>query len=285
MTRPLRLEFAGALYHVTSRGDRQEDIFCADSDRLMWLDILGQVCARFNFVVHGYCQMGNHYHLVLETVEANLSQGMRHLNGVYSQYFNRRYGLTGHIFQGRYHALLVQKESYLLELTRYVVLNPVRAGLVSLPEHWRWSSHQFAIGLRSAPEWLDTDGLLGHFSAHRDTALDKYRQFVVAGIGGKNPLKHASHQTILGDKQFIERFQRTQVADELQGISRAQRRALVLPLDSYQANYSDRNEAMARAYFSTAYSMSQISRHFGVSQATVRRAIRMWDGTDLSDVK
>ncbi len=134
MARPLRLEFAGAVYHVTSRGDRREDIYLSDDDRREWLAVLALVCDRFNWVVHAYCQMTNHYHLVVETVEANLSAGMRQLNGLYTQRFNRRHGQVGHLFQGRYKAILVQKEAHLLELSRYVVLNPVRAGMVELPE-------------------------------------------------------------------------------------------------------------------------------------------------------
>lgn len=116
MTRPLRLEFADALYHVTSRGDRRAPIYLDDTDRAFWIQALADVCVRFHFVIHSFCQMGNHFHLLLETEEANLSQGMRQLNGRYSQYFNRRHDMVGHVFQGRYQAFLVQKESYLLEL-------------------------------------------------------------------------------------------------------------------------------------------------------------------------
>jgi REP element-mobilizing transposase RayT len=146
MTRPLRLEFSGALYHVTSRGDRREPVYRDDHDRRHWLSIMGLVCKRFNFVVHAYCQMTNHYHLLVETVDGNLSQGMRQLNGLYTQGFNRRHRLVGHLFQGRYKAILVQRERYLLALTRYIVLNPVRAGMVASPDQWPWSNHQFVAG-------------------------------------------------------------------------------------------------------------------------------------------
>lgn len=141
MARPLRLELAGALYHVTSRGDGREDIYRSDEDRVAWLETLGQVCERFNWVCHAYCQMSNHYHLVIETPEANLSKGMRHLNGVYTQRFNRSHQRVGHVFQGRFKAILVEKDSYLLELARYVVLNPLRARMVRRLENWPWSSY------------------------------------------------------------------------------------------------------------------------------------------------
>ena len=127
MARPLRLELAGALYHITSRGDEREDIFLSDDDRLAWLDTLAEVCKRFNWVCHAYCQMTHHYHLLIETPDANLSKGMRQLNGVYTQRFNRSHARVGHVFQGRFKAILVHKDRYLLELARYVVLNPLRA--------------------------------------------------------------------------------------------------------------------------------------------------------------
>ena len=117
MARPLRIEFAGGFYHVTSRGDRREDIVLDDAYRLAWLALFGQVCQRFNWMCHAWCLMNNHYHIVVETVEGNLAQGMRHLNGVYTQTFNRTHDRVGHVFQGRYKAVIVEKERYLLELT------------------------------------------------------------------------------------------------------------------------------------------------------------------------
>ena len=174
MARPLRLEFAGAVYHVTSRGDRREDIFLDDEDRQMWMDVLGLVCERFNWVVHAYCQMSNHYHLLLETADGNLSAGMRHLNGLYTQRFNRRHGMVGHLFQGRYKAILIQKEAHLLELTRYLVLNPVRAKMLATPDQWAWSSYAFCLQDQFSPKWLDTDGLLGpRWPASRADAEEK----------------------------------------------------------------------------------------------------------------
>ena len=126
MARPLRIEYAGALYHVTSRGDRREDIYLDDEDRLAWLEVMAQVCERFNWRCHAWCLMDNHYHLVIETIEGNLARGMRQLNGVYTQKCNRRHQLSGHLFQGRYKAILIDQDSYLLEICLYMVLNRVR---------------------------------------------------------------------------------------------------------------------------------------------------------------
>lgn len=200
MTRPLRLEFPGALYHVTARGDCRNAIYHDDTDRCAWLEIMGLVCARFHFVVHAYCQMTNHYHFIVETPEGNLAQGMRQLNAIYSQAVNRRHGLVGHLFQGRYKAILVQKESYLLELARYVALNPVRAGLVVRAEDWRWSSHHITLGQVNAPEWLDTQWLRSQFGNSDNAATEAYRHFVSEGEGKGNPLKETQYQLVLGDE-------------------------------------------------------------------------------------
>ena len=154
---PPGLEFTGALYYVTSRGDGREDIFLSDDDRFAWLDTLAQVCKRFNWVCHAYCQMTHHYHLLIETPDANLTKGMRQLNGVYTQRFNRTHARVGHVFQGRFKAILVHNDSYLLELARYVVLNPLRAKRVRRLARWRWSSYPATCGQAAKPDWLQVD--------------------------------------------------------------------------------------------------------------------------------
>ena len=274
MTRPLRLEFAGALYHVTSRGDRREAIYKDDFDRIVWLEVLGSVCKRCNFVVHSFCQMNNHYHLLIETVEGNLARGMRRLNGSYTQYFNRRHKLVGHVFQGRYKAILVQKEAYLLELTRYVVLNPLRANMVNSLDDWEWSSYHYLTGRKIAPLWLDADWLLGQFGATRGDAIDAYQQFVMQGRDLASPLQNTKHQTMLGDATFIAQFKYAVAPEGVTEVSKAQRRVLALSLPEYQARYPNRDEAMAHAYHSTAFTMAQIGQHFGVAYRTVSRAVQ-----------
>jgi REP element-mobilizing transposase RayT len=277
MARPLRLEYAGALYHVTSRGDRQEDIYFDDDDRVAWLKILDSVCGRFNWVVHAYCQMTNHYHLLVETVDGNLSRGMRQLNGQYTQRFNRRHGMVGHLFQGRYKAILVQKETYLLELTRYVVLNPLRARMVSRLEDWSWSSYRAVAGLDESPQWLDTDWVLSQFGKRRKKAVERYQKFILQGRGVSSPLKEARHQLLLGDDAFVDRHRTKVKTEELQEVSKAHRRSLALSLEEYQHRYSQRQEAMARAYLSGAYTMREIGKYFGVHYMTVSRAVRQFE--------
>ena len=278
MTRPLRLEFPGALYHVTSRGDRREDIFLNDVDRRDWLDVLGATCQRFNWVVHAFCQMTNHYHLLLETVDGNLARGMRQLNGEYTQGFNRRHALVGHLFQGRYKAILVQKESYLLELTRYIVLNPLRAGMVTTLDDWPWSSFPFTMGASRPPDWLDPDVLLGQFANERSTercaAIQAYREFVMAGKGLPSPMLDLRHQLLLGDDAFIDHHKAALSGAPLREVSKAQRRAVAMTLPQYQQRHANRDEAMAYAYLSGAYPMAMIAEYFGVHSMTVSRAVR-----------
>jgi REP element-mobilizing transposase RayT len=274
MNRPLRIEFPGALYHVTSRGDRRSNIFHDETDRLVWLQMLGDVCGQSNYAVHAFCQMGNHYHLLVETVDGGLSRGMQQLNSVYSQYFNRRHDLVGHVFQGRYKAILVQKETYLLELARYIVLNPVRAGVVAEPEDWPWSSYRLTLGDAPPPAWLETQFTLKKFGDDVTQATAAYRRFVLSGIGIATPLSAARNQLLLGDNTFIERFQDPNPAQPLNGICRSQRAALARTLQSYQDQYADRDEAIANAYASNAYTFDQIARHFNISPATASRAVK-----------
>jgi REP element-mobilizing transposase RayT len=176
--RPLRVEFPGALYHVTSRGNDRARIFWDDSDRRTFLTALADVAVRERFSVFAYCLMGNHYHLALETAGANLARGMQRLNSSFAQAFNRRHRRVGHLFQGRYHASLIEREPHLLELARYIVLNPVRAGLCNRPEEWRWSSFRATAGLAPAPSFLAVSWLLEHFGRGDADAKAGYRAFV-----------------------------------------------------------------------------------------------------------
>lgn len=274
MSRPLRIELAGGLYHATSRGDRREDIFLDDADRLAWLEIFAKTCKRFNWVCHAWCLMDNHYHIVVETIEGNLAQGMRHLNGVYTQTFNRTHKRVGHVYQGRYKAIIVEKDSYLLELARYVVLNPVRARMVKDTVDWQWSSYAAMLGTQPAPEWLQTDWILGQFSLERHRAINLYIDFVRAGIGLPSVWEQLSGQVFLGSDKFLKRMQTTANKAAIGEIPRAQRRPAAKPLDFYQANHQDAKAAMIAAYATGDYTLQTIADHFGVHYATVSRAVK-----------
>jgi len=274
MARPLRIELAGGLYHITSRGDRREDIYLDAVDRWTWLKLLGQVCARYNWVCHAWCQMGNHYHIVAETVEGNLSRGMRQLNGVYTQHINRRHQRVGHVFQGRYKGILVEKDSHLLELARYVVLNPVRAGMVAEVGDWPWSSYAAMVGKESPPSWLETDWILGQFGKDRNAAVKGYVEFVGAGVGLPSVWDRLRGQISLGSDVFVDRMQALAQNKDLAEIPRARRRPLARPLEYYRDTIGDRRKAMAAAYVSGDYTMKQIAEVFGVHYSTVSRAVK-----------
>jgi REP element-mobilizing transposase RayT len=280
MARPLRLEFAGALYHVTVRGNERGDIFLGnvDDDRTEFLDTLGRTRERFNWICHAYCLMSNHYHLVIETPDANLSRGMRQLNGVYTQYVNRAHGRVGHLFQGRFKGILVEKDQYLLELARYLVLNPDRAGMVLRPGEWPWSSYRATAGEEDVPPFLQTDWLLRAFGEERPRAVSEYCQFVADGIRAANPWCDFKNQIYLGSEHFVERMQsKIDPARLLREVPQRQRRHVEKPLEYYSVRFGKRDQAIAEAYRTSAYSMQTIADYFGVSRMTVSRAVARYE--------
>ena len=277
MSRPLRIEIPGGLYHVTSRGDRREDIYHCDADRSLWLDVLAQCCERFNWIVHAWCQMGNHYHLVVETVEGNLSAGMRQLNGVYTQSMNRRYQRVGHVFQGRYKAIVVNRESHLLELLRYVVLNPVRAGMVAHPGQWPWSSYRTMVGQAACPAWVNPQWALSQFATQNAEQIARYEQFVIDGIGTNSIWGDLRGQIFLGSEEFAQAMQQTltyQGKASSAEIPRAQRRAKAKSLGFYTSTFQeDPKQGMLAAYATGDYTLQAVAEAFGVHYSTVSRAV------------
>lgn len=275
MSRPIRIEFPGALYHVTSRGDRREAIYEDDTERERFLELLGQVVTDFNWLCHAYCLMTNHYHLVIETPDGKLSKGMRQLNGVYTQHSNRRHGRTGHLFEGRFKSILVDADSYLLELARYVVLNPVRAGMVHEAGDWAWSSYGSTVGLIDPPNWLTPDAVLAAFSSKRPVAARRYQSFVAAGVDAAPVWDHLQAQAFLGDEEFAARTLRHSQASDDVNIPKAQRRPAPPSLDEIARNRAGRDEAIVAAHATGRYSYQQIADYFGVHFTTVGRIVRL----------
>lgn len=209
MARPLRIEFAGALYHVTSRGNERRPIFRSDRDRRTFLTLLEQAAKRFRWSVTAYVLMTNHFHLVIQTQDPNLSRGMQWLNGTYAAWFNHRHQRAGHLFQGRFHAFLVEKEAYFAELLRYVVLNPVRAKMVERPEDYRWSSYRATAGLEVAPAWLDVASALAWLTVEPAAAKTAYCEFVLEKIGGSDRLwDKVTNAMYLGSEQWTRRMRK-----------------------------------------------------------------------------
>jgi len=222
MARPLRLEFAGACYHITARGDRQEPIFEDETDYFTFIDLLAKEVVQQGWLLYAFCLMGNHYHLLVETPEANLVKGMRRLNGVYTQAFNRRYGRVGHVLQGRYKSILVDKDSYLLELCRYVVLNPVRANMAASVERWPWSSYLATAGKMECPPWLAAAKVLDLFGESGVAAAKAYMRFVAAGSKQPSPWGDLKGQIFLGSEAFHARMQKRLTGKKHTGVTRSQ---------------------------------------------------------------
>jgi REP element-mobilizing transposase RayT len=278
MARPLRIEYAEAVYHVTSRGNARKPIFKGDQDRGMLLDILGEVNDRYHWLCHAYCLMNNHYHLVIETPDGNLTKGMRHLNGVYTMRFNRHHGSVGHVFQGRYKAILIQKESHLLEVCRYVVLNPVRAKVVEIPERWRWSSYRATARMEKAHACLTTDWVLGQFGSKKRVAEKRYRVFVKEGIGGHRIWEDVRGQSILGERDFVERLiDFVRGYEEVTEIPKGQRYVTRPSLGEIfkdgEGGRQKRNARITDAVMRWGYSGREVANHLGLHYSTVSRLI------------
>ncbi len=286
MARPLRIEFPGAVYHVTARGDRREDIFVDDKDRQALLEVVAQALSRFDAEALAYCLMGNHYHFVLHTRQANLSLLMRHINGVYTQTYNRRHNKVGHLFQGRFKAILVDRDAYLLEVCRYVDLNPVRARMVRKPGSWAWSSYRAHVGEASVPAWLDTPGLHGYLlgrpaksAADQRRAADRYAR-LVASVPDASLWDSALRQQIyLGDEGFVERMQalaepRNSTDHDIPRVQRRKSHTLA----QWLASCESREEALYLAHTAGAISMTAIARELGLSVSRVSRLIARAEG-------
>ncbi|MGQ0579710.1 MAG: transposase [Betaproteobacteria bacterium] len=279
MARPLRIEFPGALYHLTSRGDKQEDVFLDDADREEFLSVLGSVVERFGWRVYAYCLMDNHYHLMVETPQANLSRGMRQLNGVYTQRVNRRHGRVGHVFQGRFKAILVDEQNYLLELSRYVVLNPVRTKAVKDPGRYRWSSYRATVGEVSPPSFLDTASLLDQFAAITPAAQRRYRDFVLEGLRAPSPWTEVKGQVLLGKEGFLRKVNPKLKSIKLaKEIPRAQRQvgrpSLAKALKNLRpGDKPTRRRLIATLHLRHGYTQAEIGQATGLHYSTVSRIV------------
>lgn len=268
MSRPLRIEYGGAVYHLTTRGNARQKIFHDDADRRTFLAVLARVVARYGWLCHAYCLMDNHYHLLIETPKPNLALGMRQLNGIYTQAFNRRHRRVGHLFQGRYKAILVQKQAHLLELCRYVVLNPLRVKARDRVDQWKWSSFRATAGLEKAPEFLTTDWVLNQFGEKRGKAQSAYARFVREGLASR-PWDDLQGQIYLGDDAFVK--QHAGGKEALTEVPRAQREGARPPLEKVLKSGA---RGILAAYRRYGYSMKQIAAVLGVHYATISRRIQ-----------
>lgn len=278
MARPLRVQYPGALYHVIARGNNKRKIFFDDKDRRGFLKWLKDVAKTHNLIIHAYCLMTNHYHLLVETPDGNLSIAMRDLNGNYSQWFNARHGRVGHLFEGRFKSFVIEKETYLLTVARYIVLNAVRAGLVTHPRLWKWCSYNATAGIAKTPEWLHVDWLLGNFSKKRATAQKAYREFVMAGLED-DPYEDLEHDLILGSPQFVHWIwdNHTAGSETLKEHPREQRivgRPALAEIFFEGMSRKKRDAAIIFARVRCGYLISEIARQIQLNASTVGKIAR-----------
>jgi REP element-mobilizing transposase RayT len=280
MARPLRIEIPGAVYHITSRGNEKRRIFLEDGDREDFLNLLRHVNKRYHWICHAYCLMDNHYHLLIETPEGNLSIGMRQLNGVYTQLFNRRHKRIGHLFQGRFKAILIQKDTHLLEACRYVVLNPVRAEKVENPEKWKWSSYLATLGGIKPPPCLTTDWVLRQFGMARKKAEKRYKEFVRGGIKGRYLWEEVRAQCILGADDFVEGLiDYIKDHEAIPEIPKAQRflnrpSLNQLFIGRVLRDLDKRNEKIGEAVEKYGYTQREVANHLRMHFTSVSRIMR-----------
>jgi REP element-mobilizing transposase RayT len=287
MARSLRIEFPGAFYHVTSRGNERKAVFKSLRDREKFLSYLESATERYGAAIHVYCLMDNHYHLLLETPSGNLSTIMQHINGAYTTYFNAKRERSGHLFQGRYKAILVDADEYAKELSRYIHLNPVRAAIVKTPEEYKWSSCRYYTLRRKAPVWLQRGFILNYFDTRPTAAMKMYRDFVHMLVDQEyeSPLSKLPHSVILGSGEFVDeikdRFLRGKQPDrELPALREITDRPGLDVIKQVVDSVLQSDEKLARQvklFLCHRYSgkkLREIGNQFGVSESAVTQASR-----------
>jgi len=301
MSRSLRIEYPGAFYHVTARGNERKTIFKATEHYEKFIGYLESATERYGAKVHCFCLMPNHYHLLLGTPRGNLHTILHHLNTSYTNYFNAKTRRAGHLFQGRYHAILVEKDRYALELSRYIHLNPVRAHLVSDPSRYHWSSCSVYVGSGKEWEWLESEFILGQISSEERRARRGYEKYVREGVRQEmeHPLEKVIGSTVLGSEGFIEwvrtRWVRKQdISRDVPALRRLARWPdLSMILKETQKAFASRTAESRRValYLShriSGVSLREIGEFFGgigssaVTQNTRRFEERLAEDRDLS---
>ena len=287
MARPLRIEYPDAFYHVTARGNEQKDVFKSQKDREKFLSYLESATTRYGASIHAWCLMNNHYHLLMQTPMGNLSQIMRHINGAYTTYFNVKRKRAGHLFQGRYKAILVEADEYASELSRYIHLNPVRAKMVARPEEYQWSSYRSYIGLGKTVDWLETDFILGYFGGKAADTQSRYRTFVEELLDSEydSPLNATVASTVLGSEEFVREISEKHLGEKQAERSVPAVRALTArpALDEIvvkiKAEFGEQ-DALARSmsiYCCQKFSgakLKEIGACFGISDSAVSQTSR-----------
>ena len=269
MSRPLRIEYPGAVYEITVRGNAGLTVFKQDDDRVLFLQNLGKVCERLGWICYAYCLLDSEYQLLIETPKPNLSQGMREVNGVFTQAMNRKYQQRGHIFEGRFQAIVVEKALYLAEIHRKLALLPIHKQLASYPDDWIWSHYRGIMGKDWAPSWLNWKPFLKTFSSNTGEARRQYAEFVAKDDYQQQPFPITA-RIILGSEDFIENIQQL-IPQQIISSKIFKLQNLNKSLTEFQLRYKTRNEAIREAYNSGDFTLVEIGGHFKLHYSTVSR--------------
>jgi len=280
MTRPLRIVFPGANYHVTVRGNARQDIFLSPWDNAYFLSVLSNVVKDFQWRCHAYCLMSNHFHLLLETPLPNLSAGMKLLNSIYSGFFNRNHLKVGHVLQGRFHSPVIKDETHMLVVARYISLNPVEAGIVEKPEQWEWSSYSAIMGLTKVPSFLTVEPILSIFDSEKQTSRKAFGEFVGNGIGIGKPLQIGTAMVGTGDlsPEVLNAISQIRHNPEFNRRDRyANRKPLDEIFEGLARNKRDRAARIKFAYHENGYTLAEIGAFLNKSISTISRALKIPD--------
>ena len=277
MPRPIRLDYPGAHFHVTSRGNEQRTIFMDEGDRRRFLSLLATTHDRFDVVCHAYCLMGNHYHLLVESGSGRFSAALQHINGSYGRFFNRRHERVGHLFQGRFKSNLIDTDSYLLEVVRYIELNPCRAALVADPAEWAWSSYRSRLGLAPAPEWLRVEPVMERFG-QTEAGRQAYRDFILAGLENQLIHRKLKGDSIIGSPEFVavqaDRARRRSPSQKVPRRQRLADRPALGAIFEGVADAPDRRRRAVRACVGYGYRMTEVAAFLDLHYTTISRWVR-----------
>ncbi|MGI9535004.1 MAG: transposase [Thermodesulfobacteriota bacterium] len=268
MARPLRIEYPRAVYFITTIGNAGQNVFSDSRDAEIWLEVFENVCDRFGWDCYAYCLMGNYYMIAVETPEPNLSRGMRQLNGVYTQNYNRKHNKGGHVFQGRYKSILVQKDKYLAELIKYILFRPVISGFVKFPYQFKWSNCKYILDKEKCPGWVNKDYI-------KNLYVDVESEFTDYNDSNENILENIKKQIYLGDDEFISELQKyVDKEKDLREIPKVQR---AKPINEYLNSCKSKEEAIGKAYLSGDFTLQQLADHFSLHYSTISRIVKDYE--------
>ena len=274
MARPVRIEYPGAYYYLTSKALEGELLFKGAKDRQEFLSILQEVTCRMQWEAYAYNLMPDSFQLFIKTTKPNLSKGMRQLNGIYTQRYNARYERYGNIFHGRFKAVLVEAEHSFKDVVRYVMHVPIQKRKTRDLNKWKWSSYQATMGLLDAPDWLKTKDVLHHFAKQRKRAQKALSKSIKNYDKDFDLMKNVQGQILLGSDKFVKKWKKQLASGKVMAKAIQRKAKKIKPLSNFSKRFKDSKTAMVKAYETGNYTLAQVGSHFGVHYSTVSRTVK-----------